>query len=172
MKNLSKIEIVLMLIFLNLMHWKNKEKNYKMGVIGLRHEANIGNNLIKYAKSIKLKELGFILYIIGTHFKNLDITFLKKNTNCIIINQSFTEVKRNDYDIFMINSDQTWRRFDKYFYDYGFLKFAKKRNIPKFACGASIGYDYWKLTKKDENVAKLLLKILLEFQKEKKVLSK
>ena len=119
---------------------------------------NIGNNLIKYAISIKLKELGFVPYIIGTHIKNLDITFLKKNTNCIIINQSFTEIKRNDYDILMINSDQTWRKFDKHFYDYGFLKFAKNWNIPKFVYGASIGYDYWKLTKKDENIVKLLLK--------------
>jgi polysaccharide pyruvyl transferase WcaK-like protein len=58
----------------------------------------------------------------------------------------------------MVNSDQTWRRFDKYFYDYGFLKFAETWNIPKFVYGASIGYDYWKLTKKDEYMAKLLLK--------------
>jgi polysaccharide pyruvyl transferase WcaK-like protein len=105
-----------------------------------------------------LKELGFIPYIIGTHLLNLDITFLKKNTNCRIINQNFTEIKRNDYDILMINSDQTWRKFDKHFYDYGFLKFAENWNIPKFVYGASIGYDYWKLTKKDENMAKVLLK--------------
>ena len=58
----------------------------------------------------------------------------------------------------MVNSDQTWRRFDKHFYDYGFLKFAENWNIPKFVYGASIGFDYWGLTKKDENVAKLLLK--------------
>jgi len=158
MKNLKKIEIVLLLSYLSLICKKNNGKNNKIGVIGLRHEINIGNNLIKYAISIKLKELGFMPYIIGTHIKNLDITFLKKNTNCIIINKNFTEIKRNDYDILMINSDQTWRKFDKHFYDYGFLKFAKNWNIPKFIYGASIGYDYWKLTKKDENVAKLLLK--------------
>ena len=43
----------------------------------------IGNNLLKYAISIKLKELGFQPYIIGTLWKNYDISFLKKNTNCI-----------------------------------------------------------------------------------------
>ena len=30
----------------------------KIGVVGVRHEANIGNNLLKYAISIKLSELG------------------------------------------------------------------------------------------------------------------
>ena len=158
MKKLAKIEIVLMFSFLNLIYRKNKKKNNKVGVIGLRHEVNIGNNLIKYAISIKLKELGFIPYIIGTHLHNLNINFLKKNTNCVIIYKSFKEIKRNDYDLLMVNSDQTWRRFDKHFYDYGFLKFAKNWNIPKFVYGASIGFDYWRLTKKDENMAKLLLK--------------
>ena len=160
MKKLRKIEIILLFSFLILIYRNNKKKkkNNKVGVIGLRHEVNIGNNLIKYAISIKLKELGFIPYIIGTHLNNLNINFLKKNTNCVIINQSFTEIKSNDYDLLMVNSDQTWRRFDKDFYDYGFLKFAEKWNIPKFIYGASIGFDYWGLTKKDENVAKSLLK--------------
>ena len=57
----------------------------------------------------------------------------------------------------MVNSDQTWRRFDKDFYDYGFLKFAESWKIKKFAYGASLGYDYWKLTQKDEEVAKKLI---------------
>jgi hypothetical protein len=134
-----------------------KKKYKKVGVIGLRHEANVGNNLIKYAISIKLKELEFIPYIIGTHLQNFNITFLKENTNCIIIKENFTEIKRNDYDILMVNSDQTWRRFDEHFYDYGFLKFAKNWNIPKFVYAASIGYDYWQLTGEDEKVIKPLL---------------
>jgi hypothetical protein len=158
MKKLTKIKIFFIFIFLSLIYRKNKKMNNKIGVIGLRHDSNIGNNLIKYAISIKLKELGFVPYIIGTHLNNLNITFLKKNTNCVIINQSFSEIKRNDYDLLMVNSDQTWRRFDKHFYDYGFLKFAKNWNIPKFIYGASLGVNYWRLTKKDENMAKLLLK--------------
>jgi hypothetical protein len=158
MKNLTKIKIFLFFNFLILIYEKNRKKYKKVGIIGLRHEANVGNNLIKYAISIKLKELDFIPYIIGTHLQNYNITFLKENTNCIIIKENFTEIKRNDYDILMVNSDQTWRRFDDHFYDYGFLKFAENWNITKFVYAASIGYDYWQLTQKDENVVKLLLK--------------
>ena len=158
MKNLPKVKIFLFINFLILIFGKYKKKYKKVGVIGLRHEVNVGNNLIKYAISVKLKELEFIPYIIGTHFRNLNITFLKENTNCVVIKENFKEIKRNDYDILMVNSDQTWRRFDKHFYDYGFLKFAENWTIPKFVYAASMGYDYWQLTRKDENIIKLLLK--------------
>ena len=57
----------------------------------------------------------------------------------------------------MVNSDQTWRRFDNYFYDYAFLFFAKKWNITKFIYGDSLGFDYWTLNSSDETIAKKLL---------------
>ena len=100
MRIFAKFKIFLFLIFLDLFS-KNNKKKLKIGVIGLRHETNIGNNLIKYAISIKLRELGFIPYIVGTHYNNTDITFLKKNTNCVIIKKKFEEIKRNHYDILM-----------------------------------------------------------------------
>ena len=55
---------------------KETQKKKKIGVIGLVHGNNIGNNLIKYAISIKLSELGFIPYIIGFYHKraNSDLT--------------------------------------------------------------------------------------------------
>jgi len=136
----------------------NKKRKIKIGVIGLRHEINIGNNLVKYAIFIKLSELGFKPYIIGTHLDNLDISFIKKTTNLRIIRRNFSEIKSSDYDILMVNSDQTWRRFDDHFYDYGFLNFAKKWKIPKFIYGASIGYDFWSMTKEDEIIIRELLK--------------
>ena len=58
----------------------------------------------------------------------------------------------------MVNSDQTWRRFDKDFFDYGFLKFAENWNIKKFVYGASLGYDYWAFSRKEEEIAKKLVK--------------
>ena len=130
----------------------------KIGVIGVRHCNNVGANLLKYAMSIKLSELGFKPYIIGNHYENTDISFLKNRTNCIIIKNNFSEIKKKYFDILMVNSDQTWRRFDKHFYDHGFLNFAKDWNIPKFVYGASLGYNKWKLTKKDEKIIKNLLK--------------
>ena len=134
------------------------KKGKRVGVIGVRHEVNIGNNLIKYAMSIKLKELGYIPYIIGTRWKYYNITFINQTTNLVVIQNNFSEIKENDYDILIVNSDQTWRKYDKHFYDYGFLKFAENWKVKKFAYGASIGLDYWKMTKDDEQIAKNLLK--------------
>ena len=48
----------------------------KVGIISLRHEVNIGNNLIKYAISIIIKQLGYTPYIVGTHWRNFNISFL------------------------------------------------------------------------------------------------
>jgi hypothetical protein len=133
----------------------NKVK--RIGVIGLRHEINIGNNLLKYAIFVKLSELGFKPYIIGTLWKNYDISFLKKKTNCIIINNSFNEIKKDQYDILMVNSDQTWRKIDEHFYDYGFLRFAENWTTPKFIYGASLGYNKWKFSNKETSIIKHLL---------------
>ena len=58
----------------------------------------------------------------------------------------------------MVNSDQTWRRWDENFYNIAFLKFAEKWKVPKFIYGASLGYEEWKFTKEDEKIAKHLLK--------------
>ena len=133
-------------------------KQLKIGVVGVRHEINVGNNLIKYALSIILKKMGFIPYIIGTRWKNYNISFLNATTNLIVIKNNFKEIKKDDYDILIVNSDQTWRKFDNHFLDYGFLKFSEKWNIKKIVYGASLGYNYWKLSIKEEKIAKELLK--------------
>ena len=148
--------LIVLVLSIPLLIYKRKLRK-KVGIISLRHEVNIGNNLIKYAISIIIKQLGYTPYIVGTHWRDFNISFLNKTTNLVIIKNNFSEIKRNDYDVLMVNSDQTWRRFDKDFYDYGFLKFAESWNIKKFAYGASLGYDYWKLTQKDEEVAKKLI---------------
>ena len=151
--------INLLLIYLFCISGKPKKK---IGVIGVRHEANIGNNLIKYAMSIKLSQLGYIPYIIGTVLKEYNnIAFVNQTTNLIIIKNNFSEIKQNDYDALIVNSDQTWVKYDDNFYDYGFLKFAEYWNISKIVYGASIGYDVWKFSRDDENMAKRLLKNFL-----------
>ena len=159
MNNLpNNIYKVISIIILFLLIFTNNKNKKKIGVVGVRHDCNIGANLLKYAMSIKLSELGFEPYIIGTHYRNYDISFLKNNTKCIIIKKNFSEIKKNDYDILMVNSDQTWRKFDKNFYDYGFLKFAQNWDIPKFVYGASLGYNIWKLTNYDDMISRNLLK--------------
>ena len=166
MEKLYSFKIYIIFIFL-LFLFKNlfsnnkiiylKEKKIRIGVVGVRHSVNIGNNLIKYAISLILKELGFIPYIIGTKIHNCNIKFVEKNTNLVIIKKNFNEIKEKDYDILMVNSDQTWRKFDKHFYDYGFLRFAKNWNKKKFIYGAS-GIEYWNFDKKEIKIIKNLLK--------------
>lgn len=137
------------------------QRKKRVGVISLSHGNNIGNNLLKYAIFIKLSELGFNPFIIGTHKRKTNISFIKRATNLRIIKKDFSEIKRKDYDLLMVNSDQTWLRKNEYkrdFYNIAFLKFAKKWKIHKFAYGVSLGYNYWNLTKEDEIIAKECLK--------------
>ena len=60
----------------------------------------------------------------------------------------------------IVNSDQTWNALfpRPIIYDIAFLKFAEKWNKKKFIYGASLVHDQWKFTKKDEKIAKQLLK--------------
>ena len=65
----------------------------------------------------------------------------------------------------MVNSDQTWRNWhnntpseDPFFYDVAFLRFSQNWNLPKFVYSASLGVNYWKFNKEDDNIAKYLLK--------------
>lgn len=133
-------------------------KKKRIGIVGLINHNNIGNNLVKYSIFIKLKEYGFKPVIIGTTKKTDNIDFLKKNVVLKEINKSFFELKEKDYDIIMVNSDQTWNNYDNnYFLDYGFLRFAKSWKIPKFVYGASLGLDFWNYTKEFDVIAKNLL---------------
>ena len=146
--------IIIIFFVLIILHTSKK----KIGVICLNHSYNIGNSLLQYAMSTKLKELGLIPYMIGTNYKNRKIPFLKKYTNCRIIKKNFSEIKKKEYDLLMVNSDQTWRKFSNHFYDIAFLKFAQNWKIPKFVYGASLGYSEWRLSKEDDEMGKKLLR--------------
>ena len=71
---------------------------------------------------------------------------------------NFSEIKEKDYTILIVNSDQTWRKWNTDFYDIAFLRFAKDWNVPKFIYATSIGFNKWSFNKTDENLAKILLK--------------
>lgn len=152
----SKLFIIIILFSIKEFNIINLTKK-KIGVIGLEHSQNVGNNLLKYAMFIKLSELGFSPYIVGKQYYNHSISFINKHVNLRVIN-NFSEIKEKDFDILMVNSDQTWRRGIDNFYDVAFLRFAKDWNIPKFTYGTSFGHQNWVYRKKDEKIAKLLLK--------------
>jgi hypothetical protein len=114
--------------------------------------------MVKFSMSTILKQYGFEPIIISTTRPGSQINFLKKYVKLKEIN-SFSELKENDYDILMVNSDQTWSRNRKLpIFDYGFLNFSNKWKIPKFIYGASMGTDYWQFSRKFDMKAKNLLK--------------
>lgn len=155
--------IILFLIIHIILYNKNilistlKNGKKKIGVLGMKHSNNIGNNLVKFAMSILLKNYGFEPIMISLYKNKSNLYFLKKYVKFKIIKDSFSEIKKKDYDILMVNSDQTWNKY-KFFLDIGFLKFAEKWNIPKFVYGASLGHDFWQFSKKFDKQAKKLLK--------------
>lgn len=159
---LNKIQIKFLIIFIFLnkyIYIKFNKFNKRIGVIGLSHSQNVGNNLLKYAIYIKLSELGYHPFLVGKACINHNISFLLKNTKVRLINE-FSEIKENEFDILIVNSDQTWNALfpRPIIYDIAFLKFAEKWNKKKFIYGASLVHDQWKFTKKDEKIAKQLLK--------------
>ena len=135
----------------------NKIERKKIGVIGLVHHKNLGNCLLKFAMSTLLKELGFDPYMVGEKMPGNDISFIQNKTNIRIV-KSFDEIDKNDYDILMVSSDQTWRPWSSEYYNVAFLKFAKDWDIPKFVYGASIGKDNWFFTNETNEIGKNLLK--------------
>jgi len=134
---------------------KNTNKK-RIGIVGFPSDNNIGNNLVKYSIYILLKSYGFKPVLIVRKSKK-NIYFLRKYINITEI-IDFGELKESDYDILMVNSDQTWNYKIPYLLNIGFLSFAKNWNIPKFVYGASLAYDEWKPPKSILNSAKDLVK--------------
>ena len=152
---LNEIFIFLFIYLIIDFNYKNSAK--KVGVIGLSHSQNVGNNLLKFAMFIKLSELGYSPYIIGSRFRAHNISFISNVVRLKLI-KNHSEINENDFDILMVNSDQTWRKWAEDFYDIAFLKFAEKWKKPKFVYGASTGKYKWVFSKEDEEIAKFLLK--------------
>ena len=115
--------------------------------------------LVKFSMYTKLKEYGLDPVIICTTRKKNNIDFLRKNVKFKEIKYNFTELKEKDYDILMVNSDQTWSTCQKeHFYDYAFLRFAQKWAIPKFTYAASFARIKWPYSNETNTIIKFLLK--------------
>ena len=123
------------------------------------NDQNVGNILVKFSLSKKLKEFGFDPIMITKNWYGVNISFLNRTVKLKIIKENFYELNKNDFDILILNSDQTWGNYEKqYLYEYAFLKFSENWTIPKFIYGASMGSDNWFYTEKDEKMGKHLLK--------------
>ena len=148
--------LIVFIIFIKYFNVSFGKLKKKVGIIGLAHSQNIGNNLVKYSIFIKLIELGYTPYIVGTRFRNHNISFILDNVNLRLI-KNFSEIKENDFDILIVNSDQTWNAYTPNFENIGLLKFAEKWNKTKFIYATSLGFQDWKFSKKYEKMAKNLL---------------
>ena len=165
-----KISILSFLFFFNfemnnykiIIFLREKFKRKKrIGIVGVLNEQNVGNNLVKFSMFTKLKEYGFEPTIISFTRKNENIDFLRKTVDLTEIskNLKYSQLKEKDYDILMVNSDQTWNNFNiESLYDHGFLRFAENWTIPKFVYAASLGIDYWRYTTNFDKRARALLK--------------
>lgn len=140
--------------YLNIINSNKK----RIGVIGLSHSINVGNMLLKYAISIKLKALGFQPSIIGKIFRNTNtsiFSFLSQFINLRII-KTFDDIKPNEYDILMVNSDQTWRNWHNK--NLAFLKFSQNWSIKRFVYATSITTKRWSIPSNIAENIKILLK--------------
>jgi len=134
----------------------------RVGVSCLRNSENVGNILVKYAMLKKLEEFGLNATILTpiNYMKNQSY-FIKNalSSNLYIIKNNYSEeLKENDFNYLLVNSDQTWAYSKgRFLYDIGFLKFSKNWNVKKFVYGASIGSVKWFYNKsEDEEIKKLL----------------
>lgn len=75
----------------------------------------------------------------------VDLSFIRRtiNSNLLELKEEFSELKESDYDYLIVNSDQTWALYGKYFFDVGFLEFAENWKIKKFIYATSIGSEFW-----------------------------
>ena len=167
--NYNILKIIIIFIFFILLNFsissiykktKNIIRKKRIGVISVWNEPNVGNMLVKFSMYTKLKEYGLDPVIICNTRGKTNIDFLKRYVKFKEIKKNFSELNKNDYDILMVNSDQTWSRCcgKQHFYDYAFLRFAKDWPIPKFIYAASFAREYWPYSNEVNKIAKTLLK--------------
>lgn len=170
----SKIIIIIYLFIVFFVHQLipngiTKNKFYKLfndkkriGVSCLKNSQNVGNILVKYAMLKKLEEFGFnVTLLVPKNFIRNESYFISRtlSSNLYIIEKNYSEeLNENDFNYLLVNSDQTWTSSNWiYFYDVGFLKFAKNWGVKKFIYGASIGSDKWKYNRTEDKEIKKLL---------------
>jgi len=105
---------------------------------------------------VLLKKLGYNSTLISIIRKTKNIKFLKKYLHLTEIN-NFTDIKKSDYDIIIVDSDEVWAYNFRYLLQIGFLSFAKNWNINKIVYAASIGFSHWTNSSKIINSAKSLI---------------
>ena len=146
-KNIYLLIIICVYISQNKIRQVSKNKK-RIGVISLPNGQNVGNILVKFAMFNILKKFGLNATIITPKLypiMKVDLSFIRRtiNSNLLELKEEFSELKESDYDYLIVNSDQTWALYGKYFFDVGFLEFAENWKIKKFIYATSIGSEFW-----------------------------
>ena len=141
----------------------------KIGILTLPLHTNYGGILQAYALQTIMQRMGYEVAIIhvrnweqrnyGFRSKILSIIkkglphkikksqkrifpFICKNLK-IKSYECFSSIRRNDFDIIIVGSDQIWNKNFVPFIEDAFLSFAKEWNIKKIAYAVSLGSDKW-----------------------------
>ena len=136
----------------------------KIAIITLQPHTNYGGILQIYAMQTVLEKNGFLVDVIAPGdvtqvlpwMKGLpkaDKDFVMQHTNRFIHRHlhirkvDFNEIKENDYDAFVVGSDQVWRyRYANAMlgnFENVFLKFTDGWNVRRIAYAPSFGLETW-----------------------------
>ena len=121
-------------ILQNIKFYSNEIKQIKrVGVVNINIGLNIGNILVKYSMFKILEEMGFNSTIIVPKGGplNFNLSFVNRTigSHLLFVRKDFSNLKEEDFDYLMVNSDQTWGGLNL---NVGFLKFAENWNVKKF----------------------------------------
>lgn len=87
--------------------------------------------------------------------------FIDKHIERLLV-KDITQIKENDFDCFVVGSDQIWRCiYNRYFPGTrnAFLDFTKKWNVKRIAYSASFGTDEWEYSQEDTHECAKLAKL-------------
>lgn len=87
--------------------------------------------------------------------------FILKHIKRIEANNNYSNIKQDDFDAFVVGSDQVWR--PKYFgqaiIPCAYLSFAKEWNVKRISYAASFGTEDWEYTEEQTTECKELIKL-------------
>ncbi|MEE1226669.1 MAG: polysaccharide pyruvyl transferase family protein [Bacteroidales bacterium] len=87
--------------------------------------------------------------------------FILKNIKRIEANNNYSNIKQDDFDAFVVGSDQVWR--PKYFgqaiIPCAYLSFAKEWNVKRISYAASFGTEDWEYTEEQTAECKELIQL-------------
>jgi len=140
--------------------------NKKVAVVTMNLHFNIGTALQAYALQKTINKLGYDCDII-TWRRPDRLSFCDKyiKMNILPTAADYNTIKATDYDIFIVGSDQIWRKntsindYKDNYISYPFLAFTAGWNKVRFSYGASfgLGNDNWQYTPtEDKQLASLL----------------